>query len=76
MKSLNNPVVTLALLGAAVALLFTTVVPAAVDAHTAAQVAQQYADRAAKKDANLRAHCAAGHTGVVLYYKGVDCTAN
>lgn len=35
-----------------------------------------YAQRAADRDTRLTEACAKGQTGVVLYYKGVDCTAN
>lgn len=76
MKSLNNPVLTIALCVAAVFLLVTLVIPSAVKAHTDRANAARYAQIHADKDANLIKHCAAGHTGVVLYYKGVDCAAN
>ena len=37
--------------------------------------AQVYQDRAAAKSAYLEKACAEGKTGVVLFYKGKDCSA-
>jgi phage gp36-like protein len=37
--------------------------------------ADRYAQQEAKRDTRLQAACAAGQTGVVLFYKGVDCDA-
>lgn len=38
--------------------------------------AAHYIDVAAKKDQALAKACAAGQTGVVIYYKGVHCAMN
>jgi hypothetical protein len=35
-----------------------------------------HVEQSAKRDAAMKEACAAGKTGVVLYYKGTDCTAN
>lgn len=72
MRSSAFPLVVM-LLFVTLATVISSIARVEINAYQASKNAERYAAQAVTTDARLHDACAKHHTGIVLFYKGVNC---